>query len=50
MRKTFILACVLALAAPLFAEEGLVTYKSGKDDVAGFWAKPEGKGPHPRSS
>jgi carboxymethylenebutenolidase len=47
MRKTFILAFVLALAAPLFAADELATYKSGKDDVVAFLVRPEGKGPHP---
>jgi carboxymethylenebutenolidase len=47
MRKPFILALVLALAAPLFAKEDLATYKSGKDDVVGYLARPEGKGPFP---
>jgi carboxymethylenebutenolidase len=47
MRKTLILACVLAMSAPLFAADELVTYESGKDHVVGFWARPEGKGPFP---
>jgi carboxymethylenebutenolidase len=47
MRKPFILALVLAMAAPVFAKDDLVTYKSGKEDVVGFLARPEGKGPHP---
>src|SRR5436190_21142571 len=47
MRRLFILAFVLALAAPLRAAGELATYKSGKDDVVSFLVRPEGAGPHP---
>jgi carboxymethylenebutenolidase len=46
MRKLVAAVFCLALAAPLFADP-MVAYKSGKDDVMGFWAAPEGKGPFP---
>lgn len=47
MRKLLAAVFCLALAAPLFAAETTVAYKSGKDDVLGFWVAPEGKGPFP---
>src|SRR5215467_7460154 len=47
MRKLVVAVFCLALAAPLFAADPMVTYKSGKDDVVGFLVTPEGKGPFP---
>jgi carboxymethylenebutenolidase len=49
VRKLVFLALFLTLAASAFAgaPEEMVQYKSGKDQVSGFVAVPEGKGPFP---
>src|SRR3954452_23057009 len=51
MRKMTVLAVLVASAFPAVAAADVttkdVTLKSGKDEIKGFLARPEGKGPFP---
>ncbi len=46
-RRMAVLALALALAAPAFAKEEKLEWKSGEEKAMGFLVTPEGKGPFP---